>query len=170
MACGIHTRASKIIKQSGSRNPFCIASDLGVSVSFEDLGALKGMYTCIKRNRFIVVNNMLDEYMQMIICAHELGHDQLHRQLATNKWLQEFVIYDMDSKPEYEANLFASEILLPDERVIELIDRNYDIDQIARTMYTDINLIALKLKSLNQKGYTFKQFNHHSDFLKTDWK
>ena len=50
--------------------------------------------------------------MKRIVCAHEIGHDRLHRALAKKHGLQEFVLYDMATKPEYEANIVATEILL----------------------------------------------------------
>jgi Zn-dependent peptidase ImmA (M78 family) len=65
--------------------------------------------------------------------------------------LQEFMLYDMKSRPEYEANLFASEILLPDDAIFSYAHEGYDIEQIARILYTDINLIALKMASMNCK-------------------
>lgn len=79
-----------------------------------------------------------------MVCAHELGHDLLHRDLARRVCLQEFVLYDMKSRPEYEANLFASEILLPDNEIFTYAHDGYDIEQIAQMLYTDINLVALK--------------------------
>ena len=69
------------------------------------------MYKIIKRNRVIFINSNLPEYLQKIVCAHELGHDILHRHLAKNVALQEFMLYDMTSRPEYEANMVAADIL-----------------------------------------------------------
>ena len=50
----------------------------------------------------------LDENMLRIVCAHELGHDQLHRNMAKTTPIHEFMLYDMKSKPEYEANIVAA--------------------------------------------------------------
>ena len=70
-------------KRYGSRDPFEIARQLGINVMLcKNFGSLKGMYRVIKRNRFIFLNNSLDENMLRIVCAHELGHDQLHRNMA----------------------------------------------------------------------------------------
>ena len=45
---------------SGTRDPFQIAKELGISVLLcEDFGSLKGMYRVIKRNRFIFLNKDL---------------------------------------------------------------------------------------------------------------
>lgn len=101
----------KLVKRCGSRDPFEIARQLGINVMLcENFGSLKGMYRVIKRNRFIFLNNSLDENMLRIVCAHELGHDQLHRNMAKTTPIHEFMLYDMKSKPEYEANIVAAEI------------------------------------------------------------
>ena len=63
--------------------------------------------------------------------------------------LQEFVLYKMNSIPEYEANIVAAEILLNSDEVLEYIyDSGYTSAQIAQAMHTDINLIALKIAHL----------------------
>ena len=67
--------------------------------------------------------------------------------------LKEFNIFDMrDNRMEYEANVFAAQASLPDETILEYIQRGYDIQQIARSMDSDINLIAMKVIRLFLKG------------------
>ena len=159
-------RVRRLVRQSETNDPFRIARDAGAEIVFRDLGKLKGMYACIKRNRYIVINQHMNAWLQRLVCAHELGHDQFHREFAVNHWLQEFMLYDMDQRPEYEANVFAAELLLRDMDIIELSDSGLDIEQIARSLYSDVNLVALKLGLLSQKGYRFRQFDYRSDFLK----
>ncbi len=97
---------SDLVRRCGTRDPFRIAQELGIEVLFcDDFGPLKGMYRVIKRNRFIFINKDLSSRMQRIVCAHELGHDQLHRHLAKGNALQEFMLYDMATKPEYKQTL-----------------------------------------------------------------
>ena len=108
---------SDLVRRCGTRDPFRIAQELGIEVLFcDDFGPLKGMYRVIKRNRFIFINKDLSSRMQRIVCAHELGHDQLHRHLAKGNTLQEFMLYDMATKPEYEANIVAAEKEVRKER------------------------------------------------------
>jgi Zn-dependent peptidase ImmA (M78 family) len=158
--------ARRLIRRAGTGDPFDIARELGVSVRFERLGSLKGMYAVIKRNRYIVISDGLDEYTQKLVCAHELGHDQLHRALARDRWLQEFMIFNMNQRPEYEANVFASELLLPDADILEYADGGLDIEQVAKAMNSDVNLVALKLATLSRRGYSFRQFEYRDDFLR----
>lgn len=159
---------SDLVKRCGTRDPFRIARELGIEVMFcSDLGPLKGMYRVIKRNRFIFLNEDLSPRMQRIVCAHELGHDQLHRNLAKGNSLQEFMLYDMTTKPEYEANIVAAEILLDTNEVLEYIYQyEYTSEQIAFAMQTDINLVALKVAHLIETGYDLRRQEHRSDFLK----
>ena len=91
----IANRANQLTKRFATRDPFEIAENLGINVFFtKELTTLKGMYFVMKRNRYIYINDNLDERSKRIVCAHELGHDQLHRDLAKLGALQEFVLYD----------------------------------------------------------------------------
>lgn len=145
----------KLVKRCGSRDPFEIARQLGINVMLcESFGSLKGMYRVIKRNRFIFLNNSLDENMLRIVCAHELGHDQLHRNMAKTTPIHEFMLYDMKSKPEHEANIVAAEILMDSDEVLRYIyEYGYTAEQIASAMSTDINLVALNVAHLATLGF-----------------
>ena len=57
------------------------------------------MYRVIRRNRHVFLNRDLGDRMLRIVCAHELGHDQLHRKLAQANSLHEFTLYDMTARP-----------------------------------------------------------------------
>lgn len=63
---------------------------------------------------------------------HELGHDALHRNEATQMGgFKEFNIFDMrNNRMEYEANLFASQVSLPDDVFLELVERSFSAHQI----------------------------------------
>lgn len=159
---------AKLVKRCGTRDPFEIANAIGIKILMvSDLKYLKGVYRVIKRNRWIFINSNLSPQMQKIVCAHEIGHDQLHRGMAKGDGLIEVMLYDMKSQPEYEANIIASEILLPDDDMLELIyDYHYGLDLIAKTLHSDINLVALKCDTLIQKGYDLHKQEHRSNFLK----
>ena len=158
----------RLVRRCGTRDPFEIARQLGVEVLFcPDFGSMKGMYRVVKRNRFIFINRDLTPQTQRIVCAHELGHDQLHRNLARTDTLQEFMLYDMTTKPEYEANIVAAEILLDTDEVLDYVYHyGYTSEQIARAMGTDINLIALKVAHLAETNRGLRPVEHRSDFLK----
>ena len=163
----ITARTQKLIQKFGTRDPFAIAKNLDIDIIYaSNFGKLKGMYRVIQRNRFIFLNVKNNDRLNTIVCAHELGHDQLHRQFAKETPFQEFMLYDMASRTEYEANIFASELLLDTKSVIEYVKNGYDALQIANATETDINLVALKVDSLIRNGYDLKEQPHNSKFLK----
>ena len=105
--------------------------------------------------------------MKRIVCAHELGHDQAHRTLASGALLREFTLYDTKSKAEYEANVIAAEILLDTDELLEYIYQyRFSAEQIAQAMETDTNLVAIKIASLKAMGHPFRATDYQSDFLK----
>ena len=163
----LQERADVLTSRFGTRDPFRIADELGINILYTDaLKRLKGMYRVIKRNRFIILNNNNSEQLSRIVCAHELGHDQLHREYAKSQALQEFALYDMSTRREYEANVFAACLLLDDREILELIHQGMDTVQIAAATETDINLVALKVDCLIRGGYRLYAQEHDSKFLK----
>jgi Zn-dependent peptidase ImmA (M78 family) len=164
----IHKVAAKLINRCDTREPFKIARQIGINVWWRnDFVKLKGMYKVIEKTRFIFVNSNLDEYERRVIIAHELGHDALHRELAAAGALPEFTLYDMKTRPEYEANVFAADILLDDDEVLELMN-NYDESQVARWLGVNISLLLIKLHEMNKRGFDFKLSDvPRGNFLKT---
>jgi Zn-dependent peptidase ImmA (M78 family) len=155
----IHSKVKKIVRQADTRNPFKIAKELGVHVMWRrDFVELKGMYKVISRNRFIFINGNLDEFEQRVVCAHELGHDLLHREIATTHF--ETTLYDVQNRIEYEANIFAADLLIDDNEVIELISdgaENGNTESgIAATLGVSVDLLLIKLGEMNRRGYSFE--------------
>lgn len=161
-------KANRIVRQCGTRDADKIARELGLIVMPRAFKKQKGAYMVIERNRYIFINENLHPVMHNIVLLHEIGHDCLHRSEAIEVGgLKEFNIFDMtDRRMEYEANMFAAQITLPDDDILEYIHRGYDVGQIARAMRSDINLVALKVAELNTRGYRFREQEHRSDFLK----
>ena len=160
-------QARDLIARHGTRDPFAIARELNIEIKYTDrFKRLKGMYFLVDDTRFIALNNKNSPQMNRIVCAHEIGHDQLHREFARKTAMQEFMLYDMATRPEYEANIFAASLLLDDDTVLEYITYGYDSQQIAAAMETDINLVALKIDCLISDGHRLQVQEHNSKFLK----
>lgn len=161
-------RANGLIKKFNTRNPYQIIKELGITLLPCNFKKQKGAYKVIYRNRFIFIKNDLPPVMRKIVLLHELGHDALHRDEAVQYGgFQEFNIFDMrDNRMEYEANLFASQIALPDDEFLALAEQGYDTQQIAQTLDSDINLVALKADTLISQGYRLRPQEHRNDFLK----
>ena len=161
-------KANHIVRLCGTRDPHKIADELGIEIMYCPFKSQRGAYKVIMRNRFMFVKEDLSPVMENIVLLHELGHDSLHRDEATKVGgFQEFNIFDIrDSRMEYEANIFATQIALPDDDFLELAEQGYDVQQIARTMHSDVNLVALKADTLISQGYRLRPQEHRNDFLK----
>lgn len=158
-------QADRTMRRAGSREPARIARELGLLVRDVPFTKQKGVYTVIRRNRFVFLKEDLDPAMRDIVLLHEIGHDVLHRDEAG--WFAEFNLFDMaGNRMEYEANLFAAQIMLPDEEILEYIREGLDAAQIAQAMNSDINLVALKVSALKMQGYELREPEHRNDFLK----
>lgn len=149
--------ARRLIRKYKTRDPFALAAELDIEVSFRsNFKRLKGAFRVIEKNSFIFINDKLSEQMQWLVCAHELAHALLHRSLGMQKnGLMEFEIFDITSQTEYDANVFASALLLDDEELMDYLHDGYDVVQIARVMGTNVNLVLLKLNEMNKEGYDF---------------
>ena len=160
--------ANKLFRQYGTRDPELLARELDIAIMPCAFARQKGVYKVIERCRFIFIKADLNPVMYNIVLLYEKWHDMLHREQAVRAGgFQEFNIFDMsDRRMEYEANIFAAQISLPDEEILEYIWQGYDVGQIAGTMYSDINLVALKVAELNRQGYSFRLQEVRGDFLK----
>ena len=97
-------------KKYKTRNPYELAASMNVLVIFENLGSINGYYNKQLRQKQIHINCNLPEHLQLLTCAHELGHSILH-QSANTAFLKSFTYLPVD-KMEIEANKFAIELLL----------------------------------------------------------
>ena len=70
-------------------------------------------------------------------------------------------------KHEYEANAFASHLIIDDDDLIDLMKQDYDVVQLSSAMGTNINLMLIKLNELNRMGWKLNlPYVPRSDFLK----
>ena len=159
--------ARRIVRLCQTRDPFRIAGELGIHVLYDNgFVKLKGMYMVIERNRFIILNGNLNKRDLKTVCTHEIGHDRFHRDWAKSKALQDFMYHDMSLRPEREANIFAAEVLIDDEDLLEAARHGYSADMIARELQVDENLVLIKLDWLRQQGYNIHvPYRPRSDFL-----
>ena len=161
-------KANHIVLLCGTRDPHKIADELGIEIIYCPFKSQRGAYKVIMRNRFMFIKEDLHPVMENIVLLHELGHDSLHRDEATKAGgFKEFNIFDIrDSRMEYEANIFATQIALPDDDFLELAEQGYDVQQIASAMHSDVNLVALKADTLISQGYRLRPQEYKNRFLK----
>lgn len=159
--------AKNIVKEYGSSNVFEIAGKMGIKVWARPLGSLKGFYLCENGCRYIVINEKLDDKMSAVVCAHELGHDLLHRELSDGK-VRETTLFLENIKTEREANLFAASILISDNEMLSELKNKTSLDNIAASLGFPREIIAFKLKALYCEGFEIKIADFKDDFLKGD--
>lgn len=165
----IYHKAHRILHRCGTRDSLQIARELGIYLHFEsDFKNLLGMYTYQQKERHILLNANMDDILMQMVCAHEIGHDTLHREKAKGKSvLSEFVLFDMRTAMEYEANAFAAHLLIDDDELNSYLQQGYDVAQLASAMNTNINLMLIKLNEMNRMGRNY-HLPHipHADFFK----
>lgn len=67
------------VKKYNTRNPFELASYLGVEVQTGQLGESSGFYMFLKNHKCIFLNEDLEEHERTLVMAHELAHSIMHR-------------------------------------------------------------------------------------------
>ena len=152
-----HSRAKELVRLAGSRDMQRIARELNIKVLYNDnFTNLLGMYFCKWRNRFIFLNSNLDDIWLNMVLAHEIGHDQLHRDLAKESQLHEFELFRLNSRVEYEANAFAAHLLMDSDEAYAEIKEGCDEFSLARKMNCNINLALVKLQEMAKLGYDIR--------------
>ena len=144
----IKLRVKNLEKKYGTRDPYKLCKRLKINIIYMDLGEIKGIYKKVVTNKFIVINENLDEFCQKVVLAHELGHAVLHH----SKEIQALKDYDLfpryTNQIEIEANTFAAELL---------IDDTFDNDEYIENPSIDIRILEQlkELKSKNIKEVSF---------------
>ena len=158
--------ADEIVDTYNSRDPERIAKLCGILIKEVDWEKQSGAYTEILRQPVIFISKNLRRSMRSVVIAHELGHHFLHRKEAAEVGgFKEFEVFKMTkSNLEYEANIFAAQLLLPDDAVKEMVYNGYDSQKIAQATGSEINLVAPKVADLVLKGMPFRKQEYRNRF------
>lgn len=161
----IYSFVKKLKKRFRTDDPFEIAEACKINIRYRDFNDLKGMYTVIQRCPFIFLSDSLDEHMEKVVLFHELGHHFLHRHHAVSAF-KENGLYDMSSRLEIEANIFAANFIISDEDVMKNVNYGYTTEQAARAMCVPHEMLLIKLNDMNSRGCRLNiPFIPKSDFL-----
>ncbi len=146
------------MEKYGTRDPFEICRCMGIRIHYKDLGpALKAFYFYQSRIKNIVINSSADQVLHPVLCAHELGHALLHENVATLRGFQELNLFGTLSPAEYEANLFAADLIISDEELLGLMqDPDKSLFTMASELYVPVQLSDFKIRVLEAKGYDVK--------------
>lgn len=89
-----------------------IAQELGIKVFLAPFENLNGMAASLEKDKYILINANLAKMEQQFVAGHELGHFCLHPSTNFVFILQKTFFH---SKHEYQANMFACELILGKE-------------------------------------------------------
>ncbi len=152
-------------------DPWKLASAMKIKVSLEPMGlydgCCKGFFLIHKRIKHITINSDLPDVIQRVILAHEIGHALLHAGKSSCAAFHEIILFDATDATEYEANVFASELLLTDEDVLEALNDDMFFFQAASHLYVPAELLDFKFRILKRRGYKVESpIVANGDFLK----
>jgi len=153
----ISGKVDTIRTKHNESDPFVLAKAMGVLLTYQAMGnsekSCKGFFITQSRRKSITINSDLPEVIQRIICAHELGHAALHAKTPGIDAFHDFNLFDSVSVTEHEANVFAAELLLKDEDVLELLNDDMSFFDAAAALSVPPELLDFKFRVLKRKGY-----------------
>lgn len=167
----IAERVRQLIRRFDETDPERLCRAMNVLLCRQSMGraenACKGFFLCKCRVRLIMLNADLPASIQRVVLAHELGHAALHDHLTGTTSFQDFALFDEAAVCEYEANLFAAELLLPDEQVLERLCEDPSFFHAARALRVPPEMLDFKLRLMNRRGYCLPiPMNAQSNFLR----
>lgn len=114
MKMWIKKTVHNLVSKFKTNDPFELANYKNIHVILFNLHEeIQGFYKYDRRNKYIIINSNLDEPAKKFVCAHELGHSQLHSRINT-PFLRKNTLFSTD-RIETEANRFAVSLLLYDK-------------------------------------------------------
>ena len=96
---------------------------------------------------YVMLSSFLLEEEKRIVAAHELGHVILHRTQLKMAPMSDNRLYNMINETEYQANLFAADLLIEDQDV--------DYFSFCSSLYATPELMSFKLYSLMKRGQAY---------------
>ncbi|MDQ0206673.1 ImmA/IrrE family metallo-endopeptidase [Alkalicoccobacillus murimartini] len=133
----------EVTEKYRTNDPFELAAHLNVIIMEWNLDdEINGFYHYERRNKYIFLNNSLNETFKRYTLAHELGHSILHPKFNAAK-MKEHTLYSQE-KIEIEADTFAVELLITDHFLKENKNRISTIKDAALENGVPLELAHLK--------------------------
>ncbi len=134
-----------------SRNMGITVVDYDTGMSVDDF---KGMSMVKCRIPVILLNSKLNDGIRQVVLAHEIGHVVLHKELTALRGFHDFDLFGMNDQCEYEANVFAAELILDNEEVLDVLNQDMTFFGAAKTLCVPPELLDFKFRVLKHKGYS----------------
>ena len=117
---------------------------------------LKGYCFMSCKTVYVMISSFPSEEEKMIVAAHELGRIILHRSQLKMAPMQDDTLYNMTDNTEYQANLFAADLLIEDEEIEDMV-QNEDLDYfgLCSSLNATPELMSFKLYSLTKRGQAY---------------
>ncbi len=151
-ATTISKKADELLSHYHAHSLEDLAEQMGIIVIRRNFPSLLGMYVYRWETPGIFLSRSMDSDLERMVLAHELGHDQLHRDLAGDGLL-DYGIHKYVATTEYEANAFASHLLLSTESFLSYAQQGLTMEEIAREFRVHLALVEIKAKELQRMGY-----------------
>ena len=167
----ISTQVHKLLKKYPGFSVKQILDAKDILVLYRPMGnekhSIKGFYLYNCRIHTIMVNSDLPEKLQTIILAHELGHVMLHKGSGV-KCFHEVTPFDESSVMEKDANLFAAELLLRDEDVLQALNSDCTFFDATAKLNVPPEMLDFKFRIMKWRGYKMMEapITAESKFLK----
>lgn len=131
----IYDTVENLTETYETRDPFRLCAELGAIVLHVPLVRVNGFYQRFEDQDIIYINQDLGEEEKRLVCAHELGHMILHRDI--NSLFLESIKF-VTNKYEIEANAFAIQLLREDLNLhteVPLVDWHPNNDSIKNLVF-----------------------------------
>lgn len=139
----IKARVNRLVRFYKTRDPFEIIKGMNIILVNYPLEGVRGFYQYFQRNNIIYLDEKLSDSERRFVLAHELGHMILHKK--SNAIFMDTRTQFNTSKYEQEANLFAMELLLPDQILTDYITDGFSVEQISRITGYYKSLVELRI-------------------------
>jgi Zn-dependent peptidase ImmA (M78 family) len=142
-------KVKSLVKKYRTRDPYTIAKGERIEIKYKYLShsSPKGIFKRVLRKKYIIINmtRIIDDFDLRIVLAHELGHAIRHSSNSAF-FLHDHTFYNR-GKFEIEANEFAAELLIDEDKIDKLYLMSCSIEQLACSYEVPIELVRYKFKN-----------------------
>ena len=152
----IYQQVEQLKKKFKTSDPFEILEAMHVQIwqTPQDC-KMKGFCFFANHTFYISIDPELSDQMKKIVAAHELGHIILHKEQLKTATMTDYSLNNYQKDTEYEANLFAAELLLSDEEIKNGVSENIGYFTLCSKLNITPMIMSFKLFSMCGRGYSY---------------